>query len=67
MRDKNQQFFYRWRPVNSEYVVGRRVEPFGAVNFPPEMRKLDDIVAGREQQIWAQARALRDGTAGGGR
>ena len=36
--DKNQQFFYRWRPVNAEYVVGRRLEPFGAVNFPPEMR-----------------------------
>ena len=33
VRDKNQQFFYRWRPVNGEYVVGRRVEPFGAVNF----------------------------------
>ncbi len=27
VRDKNQQFFYRWRPVNGEYVVGRRVEP----------------------------------------
>ncbi len=34
IREKNQQFFYRWRPVNAEYVVGRRVEPFGSVNFP---------------------------------
>ena len=37
IREKNQQFFYRWRPVNAEYVVGRRVEPFGSVNFPGEM------------------------------
>lgn len=59
IRDKNQQFFYRWRPVNAEYIVGRRVEPFGAVNFPGEMQKLDDMVAERERAIWADARALR--------
>jgi lysophospholipase L1-like esterase len=67
VRDKNQQFFYRWRPVNAEYVVGRRVEPFGAVNFPPEMRQLDEMVAERDRRIWAQARAMRDGSGSGGR
>lgn len=60
IRDKNQQFFYRWRPVNAEYIVGRRVEPFGAVNFPGEMRQLEEMVAAREQAIWALARQLRD-------
>ncbi len=59
IRDKNQQFFYRFRPVNAEYIVGRRVEPFGAVNFPGEMQKLDDMVAERERAIWQAARALR--------
>lgn len=59
IRDKNQQFFYRWRPVNAEYIVGRRVEPFGSVNFPGEMKKLDDMVAERDRRIWTHAAALR--------
>jgi lysophospholipase L1-like esterase len=67
IRDKNQQFFYRWRPVNAEYVVGRRVEPFGAVNFPPEMHQLDEMVSERDRGIWTQARAMRGGTPTGGR
>ena len=59
IRDKNQQFFYRFRPVNAEYVVGRRVEPFGSANFPGEMKQLDAIVATGDRRIWQQARALR--------
>jgi lysophospholipase L1-like esterase len=59
VRDKNQQFFYRWRPLNAEYIVGRRVEPFGAVNFPGEMKKLDEMVAERDRAIWALAESLR--------
>jgi lysophospholipase L1-like esterase len=55
VRDKNRQFFYRWRPLNAEYVVGRRVEPFGSVNFPPEMKKLDAMVADLDKQIWNRA------------
>ena len=59
IREKNQQFFYRWRPVNAEYVVGRRVEPFGSVNFPGEMKQLDEMVAARDRRIWQRAQALR--------
>jgi len=59
IRDKNQQFFYRFRPVNAEYVVGRRVEPFGSVNFPGEMKQLDAIVVARDRRIWQRALALR--------
>lgn len=59
IREKNQQFFYRWRPVNAEYVVGRRVEPFGSVSFPPEMQQLDRIVADLDRRIWKQAAALK--------
>ena len=58
IRDKNQQFFYRWRPVNGEYVYGRRHEPFGSVNFPGEMKQLDEMVAERDRRIWDRARGL---------
>jgi hypothetical protein len=59
VREKNQQFFYRWRPVNAEYVMGRRVDPFGSVNFPPEMKALDRMVRELDRKIWASAGALR--------
>lgn len=59
VREKNQQFFYRWRPVNAEYVMGRRVDPFGSVNFPPEMKTLDRMVRDLDRKIWASAGALR--------
>ena len=59
IREKNQQFFYRWRPVNAEYVVGRRVEPFGSLNFPGEMTQLDEIVATRDRRIWQSAQTLK--------
>ncbi|HEX2062494.1 MAG TPA: redox-sensing transcriptional repressor Rex [Thermoanaerobaculia bacterium] len=59
IRDKNEQFFFRFRPVNAEYVVGRRVEPFGSVNFPPEMKQLDQMVADRDKAIWKRAAALK--------
>ena len=55
---KNQQFFFRWRPLNAEYVVGRRVEPFGSVSFPPEMRQLEEIVMDLDNRIWKRARAV---------
>jgi lysophospholipase L1-like esterase len=69
IREKNLQFFYRWRPVNAEYVVGRRVEPFGSVNFPPEMRQLDEIVSELDQRAWKRglaAAGLRYALATGG-
>ena len=59
IRDKNQQFFYRYRFLNAEYVVGRRVEPFGSVNFPPEMTQLEQIAAERDKTIWKRAAALK--------
>ena len=58
IREKNQQFFYRWRPLNAEYVVGRRVEPFGAISFPPEMQQLDEIVTDLDNRIWKRARLI---------
>ncbi|MEE2907499.1 MAG: SGNH/GDSL hydrolase family protein [Planctomycetota bacterium] len=50
---KNRLFFQRWRPVNTEYVYGRRHEPYGSQNFPDEMKQLDRLVEEAEQAIWA--------------
>jgi lysophospholipase L1-like esterase len=63
IRGKNQLWFYRFRPLNAEYVVGRRLNPFGSVNFPPEMARLDERLADADKRIWQQARAV----AGSGR
>ena len=49
---KNRLFFQRWRPTNTEYVYGRRHEPFGSQNFPDEMKKLDQMVSEADTRIW---------------
>lgn len=46
---KNQQYFYKYRAVNSEYIVGRRKEPWvqppgGPISFPSELGTLDLMV-----------------------
>jgi len=61
IRGKNQLWFYRFRPLNAEYVVGRRLNPFGSVNFPPEMKRLDERIADQDQRIWRQARSVAGG------
>ena len=58
INEKNRLFFLRFRPLNAEYVVGRRLDPFGSVNFPPEMKRLDELVAAQEKKIWRAARAV---------
>ena len=55
VNDKNQQFFFRWRAVNGEYIYGRRKEPFGVISFPPEMKKLDEMVHERDGKIHDQS------------
>ncbi|MCH2135190.1 MAG: SGNH/GDSL hydrolase family protein [Phycisphaerales bacterium] len=44
IRARNELFFQRWRPVNTEYVYGRRHRPYGNQNFPGEMQDLDRMV-----------------------
>lgn len=56
--EKDRQFFFRWRPINGEYIFGRRKEPFGIISFPPEMLELEKIVAEMDQKIHAEARKL---------
>ncbi len=54
LHEKNRLFFLRWRPLNAEYVVGRRVDPFGSVSFPPEMAQLERMIAEQDKKIWRQ-------------
>ena len=56
--EKNRQFFLRWRPVNAEYVYGRRKEPFGVLSFPPEMEQLEKQIAEIEVKIHETAGSL---------
>jgi len=42
-----------YRPTNTEYVWGRRHEPFGIVNFPPEMSQLRSMIRARDEAMWA--------------
>lgn len=52
--EKNKEFFYYWRPVNAEYIVGTRNEPYGVITFPPEIDQIEKLVERYDQQIWEQ-------------
>ena len=56
---KNKQFQYRWRPINGEYVYGRRRDPFGVISYPPEMVEWDKIIAGLEKKIHSEAKKFK--------
>lgn len=58
IRAKNELFFLRWRAVNGEYIYGRRKEPFGVVDFPPEMERMEGMIRDREREIWKMAQTL---------
>jgi len=54
---KNQQFFYKFRAVNAEYINGSRKEPWvqpagGPISFPTELLKLDQLVLGLDSIVW---------------
>lgn len=61
IKHKDDHFFYRWRAVNGEYIYGRRREPFGVIAFPPELRKLNQMVTALDSVIWAMG-SSRDTT-----
>lgn len=50
--DKHYHERLAYRPTNTEYVWGRRHEPFGAVNFPPETAQLERMIAARDRLLW---------------
>lgn len=51
--DKHYHQRLLYRPTNTEYVWGRRHEPFGVVNFPPEEEQLGRMIDARERAMWA--------------
>jgi plastocyanin len=53
--DKNQQYFYRYRPVNTFYYTGGRSGSYGYLDFLPAMRNFEMMVVNRDQRIWDQA------------
>ena len=54
--DKNQQFFRRYRPLDTFYYTGDRSHAFGAGDFLPVMRAFEIKVANRDRRIWDLAR-----------
>lgn len=62
---KNQQFFYLYRAVNSEYIIGRRKEPWvqppgGPISYPGELAKLNNMVTRLDSIVWAQSKTDDD-------
>lgn len=55
IQEKNELFYYRYRPHNGEYVYGRRSKTFssnsGNNQFPAEMAKFDELIAAADEQI----------------
>ncbi len=51
IREKNRFVFERFRPINTEYVYGRRHNPFGDDNFPAEMTRLEDLAAAADASL----------------
>lgn len=50
--DKNQQFFRRFRPLNTFYYTGGRNKDYGYLDFLPAMRNFDIMVSNRDRRIW---------------
>ncbi len=50
--EKEGKFFQHYRPLNYFYIKGGRMEPYGVVNFPGELKKLLQMTETRDQVIW---------------
>jgi len=55
VREKNRQYFRRFRPLNTFYYTGERTTAFGYLDFLPAMRSFDIMVTNRDQRVWAIA------------
>jgi len=49
--DKNEQWFYRYRPLNTFYYTGGRNKSYGYLDFLPAMKNFDIMVDNRERAI----------------
>lgn len=55
VEEKERQWFYHYRPLNYFYIKGGRMEPYGVVNFPGELKKLAEMTEVRDAMIHAVA------------
>lgn len=55
VKDKDWYWRNDYRILNGVHVYGRRREPFGTVNYPPEIDKLRRMAANRDRAIWSAA------------
>lgn len=51
--EKNWFWHNDYKVPNGVHVFGRRYEPFGPDNYPPEIKKNREMTANRDQAIWA--------------
>lgn len=58
--DKHYHFRQLYRPTNTEYVWGRRAEPFGVVNFPHEQAQLRRMIDARQRALWEMPKPTPD-------
>ena len=49
--DKNEQWFYRYRPLNTFYYTGGRNKSYGYLDFLPAMKNFDIMVDNREKAV----------------
>ena len=50
--EKNKQWFYRYRPLNTFYYTGGRNKRYGYLDFLPAMRNFEIMVNNRERRVW---------------
>jgi len=54
--EKNWMWHNDLKIPNGVHVYGRRYNPFGPENYPPELEKIRQMTAIRDQAIWAAAK-----------
>jgi mono/diheme cytochrome c family protein/glucose/arabinose dehydrogenase len=59
IQDKNWYWEKLFKIPNGVHVFGRRNKPFGPDNYPSEIDKLGELVAVRDQAVWAAAKGQR--------
>ena len=56
VKEKNWMWHYDLKIPNGVHVYGRRFNPFGPANYPPELEKIRQMTDIRDQAIWMAAK-----------
>lgn len=64
VQDKNWYWEKLFKIPNGVHVFGRRNKPFGPDNYPSEIDKLGELVAVRDQAVWAASKGAKFDVAG---